>query len=210
VKVVVRPDGACRGNPGPAGIGVVLEDASGRVLREVSEAIGPATNNVAEYRALLRGLEEARRLGAREVEVRTDSQLVARQLLGRYRVRDPELKSLFDSAQKSLQAFQRVVVRSVPRSENARADQLARRAVATPDPVEALVQAARAGRAEEAVALLRRLSGEAVREAAEKLARELATLPLPNRGKIEAGAGRAAAPPEGGEESPGSTGQGGG
>ena len=210
MKVVVRPDGACRGNPGPAGIGVVLEDASGRVLREVSEAIGPATNNVAEYRALLRGLEEARRLGAREVEVRTDSQLVARQLLGRYRVRDPELKSLFDSAQKSLQAFQRVVVRSVPRSENARADQLARRAVATPDPVEALVQAARAGRAEEAVALLRRLSGEAVREAAEKLARELATLPLPNRGKIEAGAGRAAAPPEGGEESPGSTGQGGG
>lgn len=129
MKVVVRPDGASRGNPGPAGIGVVLEDASGRVLREVSEPIGRATNNVAEYRALLRGLEEARRLGAREVEVRTDSELVARQLLGQYRVRDPGLRKLFDAAQRSLARFDRVDVVAVPRSENTRADRLARSAV---------------------------------------------------------------------------------
>jgi len=210
VKVVVRPDGACRGNPGPAGIGVVVEDASGRVLVEVSEPIGHATNNVAEYRALLRGLEEARRLGAREVEVRTDSELVARQLLGRYRVRDPHLKELFDAVQRSLAAFDRAAVRAVPRAENERADRLARQAVRGSDPVEAVVAAALRGAAEEAVKGLRRLPAESVRAVAEKLVREVARGPLFRRGKIEAGAGRAAAPPEGGEESPGSTGQGGG
>ncbi len=126
----MRPDGASRGNPGPAAVGVVVEDTSGRVLQEVSEAIGQATNNVAEYRALLRGLEEARRLGAREVEVCTDSELVARQLLGQYRVRDRKLVRLFASVQELLRSFDRVVVRSVPREENARADALARRALA--------------------------------------------------------------------------------
>ncbi len=211
MKVVVRPDGACRGNPGPAAVGVVVEDSTGGVLREVSEPIGPATNNVAEYRALLRGLEEAHKLGAREVEVRTDSELVARQLLGRYRVRDPELQALFGLVRRWMGEFERVTVRSVPRSENARADWLARRALAgSADPAEAVVRAAVRGRVEEAVAELRRLPPRAVQAVAERLVAELAGRPLPRRGKMKTGAGRAAAPSAGGEESPGSTGQGGG
>ncbi len=211
MKVVVRPDGACRGNPGPAAVGVVVEDSAGRVLREVSEPIGPATNNVAEYRALLRGLEEARKLGAREVEVRTDSELVARQLLGQYRVRDPDLQALFGTVRRRMGEFDRVTVRSVPRSENARADWLARRALAGPlEPADGVVQLAVQGRVEEALAELRRLPPQAVRKVAERLVAELAGRPLPRRGKMNTGAGRAAAPPAGGEESPGSTGQGGG
>ena len=175
MKVVVRPDGASRGNPGPAGVGVVVEDASGRVLREVSEAIGVATNNVAEYQALLRALEEAQELGAEVVEVRTDSELVARQLLGQYRVRDPELRALFEAVQRRMRSFSQVVVRSVPRSENARADRLARLALSRAgDPVEAVVRAAREGRLEEAVAGLGRLTPGQLREAAQRLAEELA------------------------------------
>lgn len=218
MKVVLRPDGASRGNPGPAAVGVVVEDASGRVLREVSEAIGQATNNVAEYRALLRGLEEARKLGAREVEIRTDSELVARQLLGQYRVRDPELRPLFESARRQLATFDRVSVRSVPRSENARSDWLARQALQHPgDSADAVVETARRGEVGRALGALRRMSPEQVQAVAERLVRELARSarqlqggPLFRRAKMEAGAGRAAAPPEGGEESPGSTGQGGG
>ncbi len=219
MKVVLRPDGASRGNPGPAAVGVVVEDASGRVLREVSEAIGQATNNVAEYRALLRALEEARKLGAREVEIRTDSELVARQLLGQYRVRDPDLRPLFESARRQLATFDRVSVRSVPRSENARSDWLARQALQQPaDSVQAVVEAARRGEVGRALAALRRMSSEQVQAAAERLVRELARSarppggggPLFRRAKMKVGAGRAAAPPEGGEESPGSTGQGGG
>jgi len=214
VKVVVRPDGASRGNPGPAAVGVVVEDASGRVLREVSEVIGVATNNVAEYRALLRALEEAHKLGAQVVEVRTDSELVSRQLLGQYRVRDPKLRALFEAVQRHMGGFSRVVVRCVPRSENARADRLARLAVSRAgDPVEAVVQAARRGRVQEALTSLGRLSPAQLREAAQRLVEELAQTAgrhLPRHEKMEVGAGRAAAPPEGGEESPGSTGQGGG
>lgn len=214
MKLVLRPDGASRGNPGPAALGVVLEDASGRVLREVSEAIGIATNNVAEYRAVLRGLEEAKRLGAQEVEIRTDSELVARQLAGRYRVRDPELRRWFEAVQRYMRAFREVQVRSVPRSENARADRLARLALSgVTDPVEEVVRHARAGRVEQARHALKDLSAEQTRLAAQRLVEELARLhqaALPTREKIEAGAGRAAAPPAGGEESPGSVGQGGG
>ena len=82
MKVVVHVDGGSRGNPGPAAIGVVVADPDGTVLDEVAEAIGIATNNVAEYRALLRGLERARDLGATEVEIVNDSELIARQLTG--------------------------------------------------------------------------------------------------------------------------------
>lgn len=214
MKLVLRSDGASRGNPGPAALGVVLEDASGRVLREVSEAIGIATNNVAEYRAVLRGLEEAKRLGAQEVEIRTDSELVARQLGGRYRVRDHELRRWFEAVQRRMRSFREVQVRSVPRSENARADRLARLALSgVAGPVEEVVRHARAGRVEQARRALQDLSAEQARLAAQRLVEELARLrraALPTREKMEAGAGRAAAPPAGGEESPGSRGQGGG
>lgn len=195
-------------------MGVVLEDASGRVLREVSEAIGVTTNNVAEYQAVLRGLEEAKKLGAQEVEIRTDSELVARQLVGRYRVRDPELRRWFEAVQRHMRAFREVEVRSVPRSENARADRLARMALSgVTDPVEEVVRHARAGRVEQARRALQDLSEAEARLAAQRLVEELARsrrAALSTHEKIGAGAGRAAAPPAGGEESPGSTGQGGG
>jgi ribonuclease HI len=87
VRLVVNVDGGARGNPGPAAIGVVVSDSEGTVLEELGEPIGIATNNVAEYRALLRGIETARSLGADELEIIGDSELVARQLSGAYRSR---------------------------------------------------------------------------------------------------------------------------
>jgi ribonuclease HI len=122
-------DGASRGNPGPAAIGVVVTDARGQVLREVGEFIGPATNNVAEYRALLRALEEARALGADSVEVRSDSELLVSQLRGTYRVKSPDLGPLYLEAVRLLRSFARHTVTKVPRGRNAAADALANRAL---------------------------------------------------------------------------------
>jgi ribonuclease HI len=122
--LVVHVDGGARGNPGPAAIGVVVSDPGGSVLDEVAERIGVATNNVAEYRALLRGLERAAALGAREVEVVNDSELVAKQLTGAYKVKHPAMKPLYEQATAALRAFERWQIRSVPRAQNARADAL--------------------------------------------------------------------------------------
>jgi len=94
------------------------------VLDEVAERIGVATNNVAEYRAVLRGVERARALGAGEVELVNDSELVARQLSGAYKVKHPAMKPLYEQAIDALRAFDRWRIRSVPRAENARADEL--------------------------------------------------------------------------------------
>jgi ribonuclease HI len=123
-KLVVHVDGGARGNPGPAAIGVVVSRPDGEVIDELGERIGTATNNVAEYRALLKGLQRAAALGAREVEVVNDSELVARQLNGVYKVKHPAMRPLFLEATESLRAFDAWVVRSVPRAENARADAL--------------------------------------------------------------------------------------
>jgi ribonuclease HI len=124
VKVVVNVDGGSRGNPGPAAVGVVVAGPDGAVLDQVAEAIGVATNNVAEYRALLRGLERARALGATEVELVNDSELIARQLTGRYKVKHPAMKPLYLEAMAALRAFDRWQIRTVPRALNARADAL--------------------------------------------------------------------------------------
>jgi ribonuclease HI len=124
VRLRVHVDGGARGNPGPAAIGVVVSDSRGRVLDELGERIGVATNNVAEYRAMLRGLQRAAELGAREVEVVNDSELVARQLRGVYKVKHPSMKPLYQEAMSALRGFDRWEVRSVPRAENARADAL--------------------------------------------------------------------------------------
>jgi ribonuclease HI len=129
VKVVVHVDGGARGNPGPAAIGVVVSDGNGSVLREVAETIGVATNNVAEYRALLRGASEARALGASEVEFVNDSELVAKQLTGAYKVKHPAMKELFVEAREALRGFDRWSIRSVPRAENAGADALVNQAL---------------------------------------------------------------------------------
>jgi ribonuclease HI len=103
---------------------VVVSDPAGNVIDEVAERIGVATNNVAEYRAVLRGLERARELGASEVEIVGDSELVARQLSGAYKVKHPAMKPLYEQAITALRGFERWGVRTVPRAENARADAL--------------------------------------------------------------------------------------
>jgi ribonuclease HI len=123
-------DGASRGNPGAAGIGVVLCNDTGEPVKEISESVGVATNNVAEYRALIRGLEEARALGADTVEVYTDSELLARQLQGLYRVHSENLQPLYRRARALLGLFKSARVRHIPRAQNAQADRLARLAAA--------------------------------------------------------------------------------
>ena len=133
MNVVVHVDGGARGNPGPAAIGVVVSGPDGEVLEEVAEPIGIATNNVAEYRALLRGLERARALGAREIEIVNDSELVARQVSGAYKVRHPAMKPLYAEAMAALSDFDRWRIRSVPRAENARADELVNEALDAED-----------------------------------------------------------------------------
>jgi ribonuclease HI len=122
--VVVHVDGGARGNPGPAAVGVVVSGLDGEVLDEYAERIGVATNNVAEYRALLRGVERARALGASEAQFVNDSELVAKQINGAYKVKHPAMKPLYDEAIVALGAFERWTIRSVPRAQNARADAL--------------------------------------------------------------------------------------
>jgi ribonuclease HI len=128
-KVVLHVDGGARGNPGPAAIGVVLSDPTGQVVETLSETIGPATNNVAEYRALLRGLELAVAHGAREVQVFNDSELVARQLTGAYRVKQAALQELHRQAIEQLRGFESWSIESVPRAQNAQADSLVNEAL---------------------------------------------------------------------------------
>ena len=133
MKLVLNVDGGARGNPGKAAIGVVIADAGGHVLEEVSERIGLATNNVAEYRAVLRGLERARAWGAEEIELIGDSELVAKQLNGVYKVKHPAMKELHAEATRALEGFQRWRFRTVPRAENAAADALVNQALDAAD-----------------------------------------------------------------------------
>jgi ribonuclease HI len=115
-------DGGSRGNPGPAAVGYRIEDDAGGVLDEAGEVIGVATNNEAEYRALITALWRAAELGAREVEVRADSQLLMRQMTGRYKVKSPHLRALWDEAQQAADRFERVRYVEVRRTENTAAD----------------------------------------------------------------------------------------
>jgi ribonuclease HI len=123
-KLVLHVDGGARGNPGPAAIGVVISQPDGGLVDELAERIGTATNNVAEYRAVLRGLERAVALGAREVEIVGDSELVARQLTGAYKVKHPAMRPLYEQAIAALSQFDRWQIRTVPRAQNAHADTL--------------------------------------------------------------------------------------
>jgi ribonuclease HI len=124
LKLVLHVDGGARGNPGPAAIGVVVSGPDGEPIDELSETIGEATNNVAEYRAVLKGLQRARELGATEIEIIGDSELVARQLSGRYKVKHPAMRPLYEQAMAALRGFERWRIRTVPRADNARADAL--------------------------------------------------------------------------------------
>jgi ribonuclease HI len=129
VKLVVNVDGGARGNPGPAAIGVVVSRPDGTVVEEVAETIGLATNNVAEYRALLRGVGRAAALGARELEIIGDSELIARQVSGVYKVKHPSMKPLHEQAISALRGFDTWRIRTVPRAQNARADALVNEAL---------------------------------------------------------------------------------
>jgi ribonuclease HI len=127
-RVTVNVDGGARGNPGPAAIGVVLRD-DGEVLEEVGETIGEATNNVAEYRALLRGIELAATRGASELELIGDSELVVRQVEGRYKVKNAGMKELHEEVKRALREFDSWSIRHVRRAENADADRLVNQAL---------------------------------------------------------------------------------
>jgi len=128
-KVTVNVDGGARGNPGPAAIGVVLRNGDGSVVQEVGETIGEATNNVAEYRALLRGIELAAGHGAGEVELIGDSELVVRQVEGRYKVKNAGMKKLHEEVKRALRGFDSWSIRHVRRAENADADRLVNEAL---------------------------------------------------------------------------------
>jgi ribonuclease HI len=124
-KVIVNVDGGARGNPGPAAIAAVVTDPdSGNVLLERSETIGEATNNVAEYRAVMLGAELARELGANEVEMIGDSALIAHQLRGEWKVKEAHLRALRDAAREALDRVGEWSIRNVPRAQNAEADRL--------------------------------------------------------------------------------------
>jgi ribonuclease HI len=127
--VIVHCDGAARGNPGPAGIGVVVTDQRGRTVSEIAEGIGPATNNVAEYRAVVAGLQAAADRGARSVLVRSDSRLLVEQLSGRFRVKSPRLIRLHEEARTLMKQFEEVGFEHVPREMNRDADRLANQGV---------------------------------------------------------------------------------
>ncbi|TML04600.1 MAG: ribonuclease HI family protein [Actinobacteria bacterium] len=129
MKVVVHVDGGARGNPGPAAAAAVLSTPDGDVLDEASEFLGVATNNVAEYRGLLLGLARAKALGASEVDVVNDSELVAKQVNGQYKVKHPAMRPLYLDAMQALREFDSWSIRSVPRAQNAEADALVNQAL---------------------------------------------------------------------------------
>jgi ribonuclease HI len=122
-------DGAARGNPGPSGAGAVLLGPEGQVVAKLGKFLGVQTNNHAEYSALLLGLQHAKSLGAKELEVFSDSELLVRQLTGRYQVRSATLRPLYEEAQRLLGEFPKATVAHVPREENTAADEMSNRAI---------------------------------------------------------------------------------
>ena len=127
--LIVATDGAARGNPGPAGIGVHISSLDGSLVAEIAEGIGEATNNVAEYTAVIEGLAMAQRLGARTVTVRSDSLLLVNQLTGRYRVKTPHLQPLHRKVRSLAAGFDRISFEHVRREFNTEADRLANEGV---------------------------------------------------------------------------------
>src|SRR5436190_15421971 len=129
MRLVIHVDGGSRGNPGPAAAAAVLSTPGGDVVDEAAETLGRTTNNVAEYRGLLLGLARAKALGATEVEVVNDSELIAHQVNGRYKVKHPDMKPLHAEALRALGGFERWSIRPVPRAQNADADALVNQAL---------------------------------------------------------------------------------
>ncbi|HLT28551.1 MAG TPA: ribonuclease HI family protein [Myxococcaceae bacterium] len=128
-EVRIYSDGAARGNPGPAGAGAVITDPTGKVLERLGKYLGRQTNNHAEYMGLIIGLERARELGVRRVQIFADSELMIRQLQGRYQVKSATLKPLYDRARKLIAAFEKATLTHVLRAQNAEADEMSNRAI---------------------------------------------------------------------------------
>lgn len=129
LSLTLHSDGGSRGNPGPAGAGAVLYDEQGQEVAALSRYLGRTTNNEAEYQALLMGLKRAQELGAQRLTVKMDSELIVRQLEGKYRVKAPGLKPMYDQAKRLLQGFASVTIQHVRREFNKRADELANQAM---------------------------------------------------------------------------------
>jgi len=128
-RVIICTDGASQGNPGPAAIGATIKDEQGKLIGRISQRIGRATNNQAEYRAIIAALEEATRLGAKQVKISSDSQLVVRQINGEYRVKKAALKPLYQQVKKLLSSLDSFTITYIPRQQNQEADKLANMAL---------------------------------------------------------------------------------
>jgi len=128
-KAVIYADGAAEPNPGPAAIGAVIKDERGRLIASISQRIGKATNNQAEYRAIITALEEATRLGARQVDIKMDSELVVRQINGEYRVKKATLKPLYQKVKRLQSQLKGFTITHIPRHQNTEADNLANKAL---------------------------------------------------------------------------------
>lgn len=135
MKLTIHIDGGARGNPGTAGAGIVLRGEDGGAILEAGYYLGHQTNNVAEYTALVKALEAAKRAGASQLLIHSDSELLVKQINGEYRVRNPALKDLFDDAFSRLRGFEKWQVRHVRREQNSRADELANLAMDIRDDV---------------------------------------------------------------------------
>ena len=128
-RVIINTDGASRGNPGPAAIGATIKDERGKLIATISQPIGETTNNQAEYRAIIAALGKVVSLGASQVEIRADSELVVRQLIGRYRVKRASLRPLYQRAGQLLSQVESFTITHVPREQNKEADKLANNAL---------------------------------------------------------------------------------
>lgn len=128
-KYFIYIDGAARGNPGEAGIGIVIQEAQGEKIRQLYKYIGQTTNNIAEYTALVYGLQEALMLGLKEVTILSDSELLIKQLNGEYRVKNASLKSLYEQFLHLKPGFNKLEVKQIGRAENKEADKFANQAI---------------------------------------------------------------------------------
>ena len=128
-RVVIFTDGAAEPNPGPAAIGVTIKDKRGKLITLISQRIGRATNNQAEYRAIIAALEEAVRLGVKQVDIKMDSELVVKQINGEYRVKKATLKPLYQQVKQLLGLLEGFTITHIPRQQNTEADKLAHKAL---------------------------------------------------------------------------------
>ncbi len=124
-KAIIYTDGGSRGNPGPSALGIVIEDERGKILKEYSHYLGEATNNQAEYEAVIFALQKAKQLKIKELEIRTDSELIGKQLRGEYKIKDSDLQPLFIKAWNLRLDYEKVKIKIIPREQNKKADKLA-------------------------------------------------------------------------------------